>query len=161
MFPLFFVCFVDETQGKKLTFFFLPFFAPKNFSKKKTGDHLHTNYHTLFTFLRSKGYFVDILGSTFDCFSAEDYGKRISSSLFSGFFFSSMKEIQKAKKTHLSFFTLSLPLLSLSLLFFFSPLYSPTPCKPQAPSWSSTPRRSTTRARSTRSPETSRKRAWA
>jgi len=119
MFPLFCVCFVDETR-EKLTFFFLPFFAPKNFSKKKTGDHLHTNYHTLFTFLRSKGYFVDILGSTFDCFSAEDYGKRISSSLFSGFFFSSMKEIQKAKKTHLSFFTLSLPLLCLSLSYFSS-----------------------------------------
>ena len=83
-----FLCvFRRRNTGKKTHFFLPPFFRTQKLFKKKTGDHLHTNYHTLFTFLRSKGYFVDILGSTFDCFSAEDYGKRISSSLFSGFFF--------------------------------------------------------------------------
>ena len=118
----FIVCFVDETREKNSLFSSSLFSHPKTFQKKKTGDHLHTNYHTLFTFLRSKGYFVDILGSTFDCFSAEDYGKRISSSLLSGFFFFLDERDSKGKKklTSRSLLFLSLFSLSLSPLFLLS-----------------------------------------
>ena len=64
-FRFLFVSFVSKktkNEKKKLTLFFLPSSSSQNFFKTTTGDHLHTNYHTLFTFLRSKGYFVDILG---------------------------------------------------------------------------------------------------
>ena len=37
------------------------------------GDHLHTNYQKLYNFLRSKGYFVEVLGSPFTCFNASLY----------------------------------------------------------------------------------------
>lgn len=77
VFNLFFFFFVRAEKKKKKNSTFSLSLSFRNSSKNKfTGDHLHTNYHTLFTFLRSRGYFVDILGSTFDCFSAEDYGMR-------------------------------------------------------------------------------------
>jgi membrane-bound transcription factor site-1 protease len=41
------------------------------------GDHLLTNYHTLYTFLRGKGVFVEILSSPYTCFNASDYGALI------------------------------------------------------------------------------------
>jgi membrane-bound transcription factor site-1 protease len=41
------------------------------------GDHLLTNYHTLYTFLRENGMYVEILSSPFTCFNATDYGVMI------------------------------------------------------------------------------------
>ena len=38
------------------------------------ADHIHTNFRTFFRFVRSLGYFVEILGEPFTCFEAENYG---------------------------------------------------------------------------------------
>ena len=38
------------------------------------GDHPHTNFHTLYDTLRHEGYFLEVLGSPFTCFDAEQYG---------------------------------------------------------------------------------------
>jgi len=38
------------------------------------GDHPHTNFKDMYTFLRSRGYFVEVLGCPFTCFNASDYG---------------------------------------------------------------------------------------
>ncbi|PKA67192.1 membrane-bound transcription factor site-1 protease [Apostasia shenzhenica] len=38
------------------------------------GDHLHTNFHTMYNMLRDAGYFVETLGSPFTCFDANHYG---------------------------------------------------------------------------------------
>eukprot|EP00484_Ammonia_sp_Unknown_P013892 CAMPEP_0197072576 /NCGR_PEP_ID=MMETSP1384-20130603/210168_1 /TAXON_ID=29189 /ORGANISM="Ammonia sp." /LENGTH=1087 /DNA_ID=CAMNT_0042511397 /DNA_START=88 /DNA_END=3351 /DNA_ORIENTATION=+ len=37
------------------------------------GDHLHTNYHTLYDFLKDKGYFVEILSTDYSCIDADSY----------------------------------------------------------------------------------------
>ncbi|KAL4572223.1 hypothetical protein LXL04_018993 [Taraxacum kok-saghyz] len=38
------------------------------------GDHLHTNFHSMFDMLREEGYFVETLGSPLTCFDADNYG---------------------------------------------------------------------------------------
>ncbi|XP_002164301.2 membrane-bound transcription factor site-1 protease isoform X1 [Hydra vulgaris] len=38
------------------------------------ADHIHTNYKDLYTYLRSKDYFIEVLGLPFTCFNANDYG---------------------------------------------------------------------------------------
>lgn len=38
------------------------------------GDHLHTNFKTIFTFLKDAGYYVEVLDAPFSCFDASDYG---------------------------------------------------------------------------------------
>ncbi|GAB2268270.1 Membrane-bound transcription factor site-1 protease [Dionaea muscipula] len=38
------------------------------------GDHLHTNFHTLFNMLRDAGFYVETLGSPLTCFDARQYG---------------------------------------------------------------------------------------
>ena len=35
------------------------------------GDHPHTNYHNMYDALRAAGYFLEILGSPFTCFDAQ------------------------------------------------------------------------------------------
>jgi len=37
------------------------------------GDHLYTNYHGLFNFLRDKDYYVEVLSSPLTCFDATQY----------------------------------------------------------------------------------------
>ncbi len=39
------------------------------------GDHIHTNYKEMYTFLRDKGYFLEVLGTPFTCFDATQYLK--------------------------------------------------------------------------------------
>jgi membrane-bound transcription factor site-1 protease len=39
------------------------------------GDHLHTNFKDMYQYLRNAGYFIEILGSFFNCFDAKNYGK--------------------------------------------------------------------------------------
>ena len=41
------------------------------------GDHLLTNYHTLYTFLRENGMFIEILSSPYTCFNASQYAVMI------------------------------------------------------------------------------------
>jgi len=38
------------------------------------GDHPHTNFKNLYTYLRKSGYFIDVLGSPWTCFNASEYG---------------------------------------------------------------------------------------
>eukprot|EP00040_Diaphanoeca_grandis_P025784 m.143337 g.143337 ORF g.143337 m.143337 type:complete len:830 (+) comp30312_c0_seq1:370-2859(+) len=37
------------------------------------GDHPHTNFRQVFTYLRSKGFYIDVLGEPYTCFSATEY----------------------------------------------------------------------------------------
>jgi membrane-bound transcription factor site-1 protease len=37
------------------------------------GDHPHTNFHDMYDYLRQQGYYVEMLGSPFTCFDAENY----------------------------------------------------------------------------------------
>lgn len=37
------------------------------------GDHLHTNFRSLYTYLREAGYYLEVLGSPFTCFDATQY----------------------------------------------------------------------------------------
>ena len=38
------------------------------------GDHIHTNFKDMYQHLRNGGYFVEVLGSPFTCFDADQYG---------------------------------------------------------------------------------------
>lgn len=48
--------------------------APPPHSLRRS-DHPNTNFHTTFDEIRSYGFFLELLGSTFDCFDAENYGR--------------------------------------------------------------------------------------
>ena len=37
------------------------------------GDHVHTNFKDMYSSLRSRGYFVEVLGQPFTCFDANNY----------------------------------------------------------------------------------------
>ena len=37
------------------------------------SDHPHTNYRSLYSFLKKKGFFIDLLGQSFECFDAANY----------------------------------------------------------------------------------------
>ncbi|CAH8606721.1 unnamed protein product [Heterobilharzia americana] len=41
------------------------------------GDHIHTNFLDLYTHLRKRNYFIEVLTSSFDCFNAFNYGTLI------------------------------------------------------------------------------------
>ena len=57
-----------------------PGYFPRDNLKEKedpldwNGDHIHTNYRDMFTYLRENGYYVEVLGSPFTCFDAQNYG---------------------------------------------------------------------------------------
>ncbi|XP_071040953.1 membrane-bound transcription factor site-1 protease isoform X2 [Parasteatoda tepidariorum] len=38
------------------------------------GDHIHTNFKDMYQHLRHNGYYVEVLGSPFTCFDAQQYG---------------------------------------------------------------------------------------
>ncbi|XP_060535660.1 membrane-bound transcription factor site-1 protease isoform X2 [Cylas formicarius] len=38
------------------------------------GDHIHTNFKEMYQNLRNAGYYVEVLGSPFNCFDASQYG---------------------------------------------------------------------------------------
>jgi len=38
------------------------------------GDHIHTNFRDMYSHLRNMGYFIEVLGSPFTCFDAQNYG---------------------------------------------------------------------------------------
>ena len=37
------------------------------------GDHPHTNFRSLYSYLRELGYFLEVLGSPFTCIDASQY----------------------------------------------------------------------------------------
>ena len=41
------------------------------------GDHVHTNFRHMYQHLRSRGFFVEVLGAPLTCFDATDYGALI------------------------------------------------------------------------------------
>lgn len=41
----------------------------------RNADHIHTNFKDLYEYLRKIGFYVEVLGSPFTCFDAEQYGK--------------------------------------------------------------------------------------
>ena len=61
------------------------------------GDHLLTNYHTLFTFLRGKGLFVEILASPVTCFNASDYGALIIADSEDEFYAEEVTKLQEVR----------------------------------------------------------------
>nr|DAD44666.1 TPA_asm: hypothetical protein HUJ06_002896 [Nelumbo nucifera] len=58
------------------------------------GDHLHTNFHTMFNVLRDAGYYVETLGSPFTCFDAHQYGTLLMVDLEDEYY---EEEVQKLK----------------------------------------------------------------
>jgi membrane-bound transcription factor site-1 protease len=38
------------------------------------ADHVHTNFKDMYDYLRNSGYFIEILGYSFECFDAKNYG---------------------------------------------------------------------------------------
>ncbi|CAI9264604.1 unnamed protein product [Lactuca saligna] len=58
------------------------------------GDHLHTNFHSMFNVLREEGYFIETLGSPLTCFDANNYGSLLMVDLEDEYF---EEEIRKLK----------------------------------------------------------------
>jgi membrane-bound transcription factor site-1 protease len=59
---------------------------------------MHTNLRDMYNFLRSKGYYVEVLGAPFTCFNASLYGTLMLFDLEDEFF---PAEIDKLKKVTL------------------------------------------------------------
>ena len=57
-----------------------PGYFPRDNLKEKedpldwNGDHIHTNYKDMFMYLRERGFYIEVLGTPFTCFDAENYG---------------------------------------------------------------------------------------
>ncbi|KAL8153195.1 hypothetical protein V2J09_010955 [Rumex salicifolius] len=58
------------------------------------GDHIHTNFHTMFNMLRDAGYYIETLGSPLTCFDAHQYGTLLLVDLEEEYF---EEEIEKLK----------------------------------------------------------------
>lgn len=58
------------------------------------GDHIHTNLRDMYSHLRSQGYFVEVLGESFLCFNASNYGTLLMVDLEEEYF---PEEIQKLR----------------------------------------------------------------
>lgn len=57
-----------------------PGYLPRDSLKVKSdpldwrSDHIHTNFKDMYTHLRSSGYYIEVLGESFNCFNASNYG---------------------------------------------------------------------------------------
>lgn len=57
-----------------------PGYFPRDNLKTKTdpldwnGDHIHTNFKDMYGHLRSRGYYIEVLGAPFTCMNASQYG---------------------------------------------------------------------------------------
>lgn len=57
-----------------------PGYIPRDNLKMKAdpldwrADHIHTNFRDMYTHLRNAGYYVEVLGQSFTCFDASNYG---------------------------------------------------------------------------------------
>eukprot|EP01084_Bolivina_argentea_P145010 254291_1 len=58
------------------------------------GDHLHTNYHTLYDFIKDKGYFIEILRSDYSCINSTLYSTLIIVDSEDKFHISELKKLQ-------------------------------------------------------------------
>ncbi|XP_055808006.1 subtilisin-like protease SBT6.1 [Solanum dulcamara] len=58
------------------------------------GDHLHTNFHSLFNMLRDAGYYIETLGSPLTCFDANQYGTLLLVDLEDEYFPEEIKKLQ-------------------------------------------------------------------
>ncbi|XP_066582783.1 membrane-bound transcription factor site-1 protease isoform X2 [Prorops nasuta] len=59
------------------------------------GDHIHTNFKTMYQHLRNAGYYLEVLGTPFTCFDANNYGTLLVVDPEEEFF---PEEISKLKK---------------------------------------------------------------
>ncbi|GAB4839213.1 Membrane-bound transcription factor site-1 protease [Ancistrocladus abbreviatus] len=59
------------------------------------GDHLHTNFHTMFNMLRDAGYYVETLGSPLTCFDARQYGTLLLVDLEDEYFEEEIKKLRE------------------------------------------------------------------
>jgi membrane-bound transcription factor site-1 protease len=59
------------------------------------GDHIHTNLRDMYTYLRSQGYFVEVLGVPYTCFNASNYGTLLMVDLEEEYF---PEEVQKLRQ---------------------------------------------------------------
>lgn len=58
------------------------------------GDHLHTNFHSLFDMLRGAGYYIETLGSPLTCFDANQYGTLLLVDLEDEYFPEEIKKLR-------------------------------------------------------------------
>nr|XP_016477680.1 PREDICTED: subtilisin-like protease SBT6.1 [Nicotiana tabacum] len=58
------------------------------------GDHLHTNFHSLFDMLRDTGYYIETLGSPLTCFDANQYGTLLLVDLEDEYFPEEIKKLR-------------------------------------------------------------------
>jgi len=59
------------------------------------GDHLHTNYHLLYNFLRERGFFLEVLGTPLTCFNASQYGTLLIVDPEEEFFSSEIRKLKQ------------------------------------------------------------------
>ncbi|XP_033228138.1 membrane-bound transcription factor site-1 protease isoform X2 [Belonocnema kinseyi] len=59
------------------------------------GDHIHTNFKDMYQHLRNAGYYLEVLGTPFTCFSAKNYGTLLIVDSEEEFF---PQEVAKLKK---------------------------------------------------------------
>lgn len=45
------------------------------FFHNRNGDHIHTNFKEMYSSLRDRGYFIEVLGAPLMCFDASQYGE--------------------------------------------------------------------------------------
>eukprot|EP00892_Ulva_mutabilis_P010988 jgi/Ulvmu1/8261/UM041_0072.1 len=64
------------------------------------GDHLLTNYHSLYTYLRDNGLFVEILASPFTCFNATEYAALIIADSEEEFYPDEIKKLETDVHEH-------------------------------------------------------------
>ena len=64
------------------------------------GDHPHTNFHELFNHLRSRGYYLEVLGSDFTCFDARQYGTLLLVDLEEEYFPEEIDKLQRDITEH-------------------------------------------------------------
>jgi membrane-bound transcription factor site-1 protease len=62
------------------------------------ADHLHTNFKDLFQHLITSGYFVEVLGTSFHCFNAKNYGTLLLIDPEDEFHWSEIKKLEKDVK---------------------------------------------------------------
>ena len=59
------------------------------------ADHIHTNFKDMYMHLRKSGFFVEILGSPFTCFDANQYGTLIIADAEEEYFPEEMSKLKR------------------------------------------------------------------
>jgi membrane-bound transcription factor site-1 protease len=66
------------------------------------GDHLHTNFKQLYDYLRSQGYYIEVLGQPYTCFNASNYGTLLIVDTEDEFFPAEIEKLEQDIKEGLS-----------------------------------------------------------